>query len=225
MKPILFNGKETEFISNGLGRLDPISCTVTEERNGQYELEMVISMDDRHYADIMEGRLILARHDETSDLQPFEIYRISRPLNGQVTVLAHHISYRTSKITVMPFKAEGIVDAMEKMQSHFVGEQPFTLQTTKSTQGKYSVSQPTDLRSLLGGSSGSLLDVYGSGEYEWDRFNIKLHSHRGSDSGVILRYGKDITDLKKTTDTSNLWSGVVPFWHKTEDDVELRHAG
>ena len=221
MKPILFNGTETAFTSNGLGRIDPISCTVTEERNGQYELEMVVSMEDRHYADIQEGRLLLSRHDETSDLQPFEIYYISRPLNGQVTVLAHHISYRSAKITVSPFSASGIVDAMEKMRHNWVGEQPFTLWTNKSTQGAFKVSKPIDLRSLLGGSSGSLLDVYGTGEYEWDKFNIKLHLLRGVDSGVVLRYGKDITELKKTTDASNLWTGVVPFWHKEEETGDI----
>ena len=221
MKPILFNGNETAFTSNGLGRLDPLSCTVTEERNGQFELEMVISMDDRHYDDVQEGRLILARHDENPDLQPFEIYKISRPLNGQVTVFAHHISYRSSRITVAPFTASGIMDAVEKMQMNFVGEQPFTIWTDKSVQGTFKVTQPTDLRSLLGGTSGSLLDVYGTGEYEWDRFSINLHLHRGIDSGVTLRYGKDITELKKTTDISDLWTGVVPFWHKEEDGVDI----
>ncbi len=41
MKPVLYEATETEFISNGMGRLsDAISCKVTEERNGQYELEL-----------------------------------------------------------------------------------------------------------------------------------------------------------------------------------------
>ena len=48
MKPILFDKTETAFQNNGLGRLDPISCYVTEERNGQYELEMVVDVDDHH---------------------------------------------------------------------------------------------------------------------------------------------------------------------------------
>jgi phage-related protein len=42
MIPILYDKDETEFKTNGLGRLsDAISCIVTEERNGIYELEMV----------------------------------------------------------------------------------------------------------------------------------------------------------------------------------------
>ena len=41
MTPILFAKTETDFTHNGIGRLvDCISCEVTEERNGIYELEM-----------------------------------------------------------------------------------------------------------------------------------------------------------------------------------------
>jgi len=218
VRPILFPSNETAFTSNGLGRLDPISCTVTEERNGQYELEMLVSIDDRHYSDIEEGRLLLARHDDTPDTQPFEIYYISRPLNGQVMVLAHHISYRTATITVMPFEASSITAALLAMKSNSVGDNPFTITTTKSGATPYVVFQPSTLRSLLAGESGSLLDVYGTGEYEWDRFNIRLHLNRGQDTGITLRYGKDITELKKTTDISSIWTGVVPFWLGTDEE-------
>ena len=76
MKPILFKTGETEFATNGLGRLGPIKCTVTEERNGQFELEMDIDVQDKHYKDIAEGRIIYAIHDDTKRPQPFDIYKI-----------------------------------------------------------------------------------------------------------------------------------------------------
>ena len=72
MRPILFPSDETAFSSNGLGRLDPISCYVTEERNGQYELEMVVSMDDRHYGDIEEGRIHSVEEQEKYFNQYYE---------------------------------------------------------------------------------------------------------------------------------------------------------
>lgn len=216
MKPILFESNEREFTSNGLGRLDPISCTVTEERNGQFEVEMQVSINDLHYPDIQEGRLLYVRHDDTGDKQPFEIYKITRPLNGKVTVYAQHITYRTAKITVMPFTADGIQNAMQGLLDHAVGDCPFTFWTDKDVDSTYTLSKPATLRSRLAGNEGSLLDVFGTGEYEWDRFNIKLHLHRGTDSGVVLRYGKDITELKKTTDMSSVWTGVCPFWSGTD---------
>lgn len=218
MKPILFDANETSFTSNGLGRIDALSCVVIEERNGQFELEMEVSIDDPHYSDITEGRILLVRHDETQDKQPFDIYQITRPLDGRVTVLAHHISYRTAKITVEPFEAVGIGLALIGLEEHALGGSPFTFWTDKVVSSTFNVEYPRTMRSLLAGEQGSLLDVFGTGEYEWDKFNIKLHLHRGRDSGVVIRYGKDLTELEKTTDASDMWTGVVPYWRGTPED-------
>lgn len=211
MKPILFPAGETEFVTNGLGRLNPIKCTVTEERNGQFELEMDISIQDKHYADIAEDRILYAIHDDTKLPQPFDIYKISRPLDGIVTVNAHHVTYRTAKTTVMPCSSESCPGAMVAIESNIAGTAQFTLSTDITRAGSFKVEQPGTMRSILGGQEGSLLDTYG-GEYVWDHFRIQLKSRRGTDTDVVLRYGKNITELKKTTDTSNVWTGVAPYW-------------
>ena len=213
MKPILYPAGETQFRNNGLGRLsDAMKCIVTEERNGQYELEMQYPITGNHYADIVEERIIAARHDDSDDVQPFRIYKITRPMNGVVTVNARHISYQLSKVVVMPFTAGSCQAALAGLVANGVGDCPFTVWTDKQVEADFSVAQPSSFRSLLGGVAGSILDVYGPGEYEWDRFTVKFHSHRGSDQDVYIRYGKNMTDVKKITDTSNLWTGVIPFW-------------
>jgi phage-related protein len=75
MIPILFNGTETEFTSNGVCRLiDCVSCTVTEERNGIFECEFEYPVTGRHYDLIQEGMTIYATHDETGVPEPFDIY-------------------------------------------------------------------------------------------------------------------------------------------------------
>lgn len=84
--------------------------------------------------------------------------------------------------------------------------------TDKTLANTFTVDTPASLRSLLGGTEGSVLDVFGPGEYEWDRFTVKFHSRRGSDTGVVIRYGRDLTDVKKTSTTENLWTGIVPYW-------------
>lgn len=53
---ILFDQNEQAFISNGLGALpDAASCVVTEERNGEYEIEMEYPLTGRHFHDIQKG--------------------------------------------------------------------------------------------------------------------------------------------------------------------------
>ena len=39
MRPILFSKNSTSFNTNGIGRLEPMSCYVTEERNSIFELD------------------------------------------------------------------------------------------------------------------------------------------------------------------------------------------
>ena len=218
MKPILYPAGETQFRSNGLGRLaEATKCLVTEERNGQYELEMQYPVTGRHYKEIVEERIIAAKHDDTDDVQPFRIYKITRPMNGIVTISARHISYQLSKVAVIPFAADTCAEALAGMISHSVGDCPFNIWTDRLLEAHFHVDVPSSFRSLLGGVSGSILDIYGPGEYEWDKFTVKFHSHRGSDQNVYIRYGKNMTDVKKTTDTSNLWTGILPYWAGTDE--------
>ena len=218
MIPILYPANETDFISNGLGRLpDATRCLVTEERNGQYELEMDYPISGLHYGDIAEDRILLVTHDDTGDKQPFRIYKIDRPLNGIVTVHAQHISYQLSKVVVMPFTAANCPAALQGMVSHAVGECPFQVWTDKTTEASFKLTAPASFRSILGGTSGSILDTFGTAEYEWDKYTVKLHAARGQDSGVTIRYGKNLTELRKVTDTSNVWTGIVPYWAGTDE--------
>ena len=219
MKPILFNSDETEFSTNGLGRLNPVNCKVTEERNGMFELEMEVRIEDKYYPLLREGMILYASHDDTKVCQPFEIYQISRPLNGTVTVNAWHISYRLSKMTVMPFRANSCVLALSGLSDHAAEPCPFTFWTDKTNStGVFSVDKPETIRSRLAGNEGSILDAFGGGEYEWDHFTVKLYNRRGRDTDVTFRYGKNITDLKKTTDATDVWTGICPFWAGQDED-------
>lgn len=219
MIPILFDKSETAFNTNGLGRLsDCISCIVTEERNGVYECEFEYPITGAHYEDIEEGRVIYVTHDESGDPQPFDIYSHTKPINGIVTFYAHHISYRLGEITVKPFSASSISGAMAAIPGKSVNTNPFTFWTNKSSSGTYKVDVPTSCRALLCGEEGSLLDVYGTGEYQFDKFNVKLYLHRGTNSGVEIRYGKNLVDLTDEVDYQNTYTAVVPYWFGTTND-------
>ena len=106
MNPILYQSTETVFDTNGIGILgDCVSCTVTEERNSAYELEMEYPITGIHYADIAMRSIILAKPNPTSDPQPFRVYESSKPMGGIVTVYARHIAYDLDGIPVNPFTA------------------------------------------------------------------------------------------------------------------------
>ena len=214
---LLYQSTESQFENNGLGALpDAISCTVTEERNGMYELEMQYPVSGLHFSEITNRALLFCKPDPYRDPQPFRIYRITKPLSGKVSVYAQHISYDLSGVTLSPFSAESCPGALDGLKANSVpSNMPFTFWTDKTTSGNFSVAVPSSLRSVLGGSQGSILDVYG-GEYEFDRWTVKLWSQRGQDSGVTIRYGKNLTDLQQDENISNVATGIYPYWKATD---------
>lgn len=216
MTPILFAESATTFTSNGIGRLaDAITCRVEEERNGQYELFMEYPVDGQHYADIVNRAIIVVKPYVDASLQPFRIYEITKPMLGRITVYARHISYDLGKNTAMPFTVSASTAAcnntLQGLKSHAVESCPFTFWTDIATIAPYAQVVPATIRERLGGVEGSVLDIFG-GEYEWDNYTVKLHNHRGSDSGVVLRYGKNITDIKQDEIISETVTGIVPYW-------------
>lgn len=212
MKPILFTSTETEFTTHGLGVLtDAISCTVTEERNGGFELTMQYPDTGVHFAEITDRCIIYAIPSPYRAPQPFRVYRITRPMDGIIMVYAQHITYDLSGVPLNPFTAINAPDALSKLSLNAAVDSPFNFWTDKSTVASFTVSTPSSTRSVLGGSSGSILDVYG-GEYEWDGFTVRLYGHRGYDNGVVISYGKNLTDIEQDRNISNVATGIYPYW-------------
>lgn len=216
MKPILFPSTATEFNTHGLGVLtDAISCTVTEERNGAFELTMQYPDTGVHFDEITDRCIIYAIPSPYRAPQPFRIYRITRPMDGIIMVYARHLTYDLSGVPLNPFTAINAPDALSKLSLNAAVDSPFTFWTDKSTVASFAVSVPSSTRSVLGGSSGSILDVYG-GEYEWDGFTVRLYGQRGYDNGVVISYGKNLTDIEQDRNIASVATGIYPYWTNTE---------
>lgn len=214
MIPILYQTTTEGTVPSdyGLGALsDCISCTITEERNGAYELTMIYSADGIHAEDIEPNRFIKAKPNYTDGPQLFRIYKVGKTINGQFTVSAQHISYDLSGKLIMDGSAGSCVAACALLDNK-AGN--FTISTDKSTVATFSVSEPSSVRSWFGGKQGSLLDVYG-GEWKYDNYAAELLNARGMDRGVTIRYGKNLTQLSQELDMSNLVTGIVPYFIDT----------
>lgn len=219
MIPKLFAPSATSFTTNGIGSLtELISCEVTEERNGIYELEAQISIEARHYSDITHSAIIGAVPCDGGTVQGFRIYKITRPINGIVTIKARHISGQLSNIPVRPFTAANVGAALAGLKNNSMQANPFTFWTDKSTVAAYNQTKPESVRARLGGQEGSVLDVFG-GEYEWNNWTVRLWNNRGQDRAVTLMYGKNITDVRQEENIENTITGIVPFWASGEDEV------
>lgn len=219
MIPILYEADEIQFTSNGIGRLlDCIRCEVTEERNGIYECEFEYPVNGAYYSDIKLGRIIAVEHDDTGDVQPFDIYKYSKPINGIVTFNAAHISYRQKGIVVLnPYlkNISNLDEAFSWIKNHTYPVNPFAYHTDFEALGYLTIAdtKPHTVREYLGGTEGSILDFYG-GEYKWNKFSVELLQNRGTDRNITVRYGVNMTEFTDDVDYSDTYNAVQPFWLK-----------
>lgn len=220
MIPILYENTETAFVSNGLGRLrDCISCIVTEERNGIYECDFEYPVSGQHYDLIKVGRIIGVTHDDRNEIQPFDIVSYSKPLDGIVSFHCTHISYRQSYMTVRGSNINSLADAFT-LFGNATPTNPFTYQTDMTKTGYLACADgiPRSVRQMLGGIEGSILDTYG-GEYEWNKWNVILHSSRGVQRPFAIRYGVNMLSYTDELDTSDSYSSCIPYWTDGEQTV------
>lgn len=222
MIPILFESNETLFSSNGLGRLrDVTECKVVEERNGLYECDFSYPVTGAHYDEIIEGRIVGVTHDDTGDIQPFDIVSRNETLEGIVTFHCTHISYRQCKMVTWGTGINSLADALQCIKTTCRPEgNPFLYRTDKDSTGYCAAfdGTPRSIRSILGGVEGSILDTYG-GEYEWDKWTVRLHSARGVQRDFTIRYGVNLTDYENDSDSSEVFNTCVPFWKDSDGNV------
>ncbi len=210
MIPVLYPPNATDFSTFGLGVLtETISCEVTEERNGVFECLLKYPVSGQHYGLITKECIVKAKPNDTASDQAFRIYRITKPLNGIVTVYGQHISYDLANVPVLPFSTESRSPQLILSQL-LSGDTRFTGWTDYSDTKAFSVTQPKSVRACLGGTEGSMLSQW-HGEFEWDNFTVKFHSHRGQKTGVVIEYGKDLTALEQDEDNSSVYTALLPY--------------
>lgn len=218
MIPILLSGTTVKgFLT------DALTCVVTEERNGIYELSLTYPVTGTLFSELAVDRFVKAKPNDTSDLQLFKIYEITKPLSGIVTVNAEHISYELSHFPVNNISVTGnaalvINTILSNANSNLATSHGFSVATTGLSASKKFEHTVGSVRSALGGSDGSVLDVFG-GEYEFDNYVIRLHQHRGSDTGVIVAYGKNLTDIEVNTSMENSYTHLFPYCKDDEENI------
>lgn len=216
MIPIIYESTEIDFSSNGLGRLrDCISCKVTEERNGVYELEIEYPVTGANYNLIRPGRIIGCTHEDSDDIQPFDIVGMEKPIDGTVVVKGVHISYRQSGMVVRGSGITSLKDAFLKLEYDAVPDNPFTYWSDHDMEASADITAfdktPRSVRQYLGGVDGSILDIVG-GEYEFDKFSVTLWTNRGTRRDFAIRYGVNLTDYNEEIDYSETFNTCIPYW-------------
>lgn len=215
MIPIL--SSTTTLTGNGLGRLsDALSCLVTHEINGMYELQMRYPVTGNIFSELANDCIIWADTDSYTQQQGFRIYRITRPLNGIVTVYARHLCYDMSGYVCPPYSKTSLTTALASLAASCVPSGcPFTFTSPRTVATAYKTATPMSLWQMMGGVAGSLLDVYG-GEWDFNNYTATLRTQLGSDRGMSIRYSKNMTALEQDASIEAQYGGIFPYWYNSE---------
>lgn len=216
MKPILYSTitEGTVPTHYGVGVLsDCLSCRVKEQLNNEYELEMEFAANGAHASEIIPTAFLKAKPNYTDDPQLFQIYKVGKNINGRFTVNARHSSYLLSDKVITSGTAASCAAACLLLTGQ-AGN--FTITTDKSVNAAFNISEPSSVKSWFGGKQGSILDVYGPGEWKYDNFTAEFKAARGQNRGVTIRYGKNLTQLSQEIDMTNLASAIIPYY-KAQD--------
>lgn len=221
MIPILLDGTAR------IGWLkDCLSCEVTEERNGVYELTLTYPASGSMAKELTVERFIKAKPNQTAENQLFKIYKVSKPISGIFTANAEHVSYALSHYPISSVSlpsanpTQAINALLTNAANNLGSSHGFTVETSDiATNAAFSVSN-VSARAGLGGVEGSVLDTYG-GEFEFDNYKIKLHRARGSDNGVIISYGKNLTDVKCDISSDSSYTAVYAYAARDDISVSL----
>lgn len=219
MIPILYEKDAVSFDHNGIGPLrDTISFKVKDERNTHPELTFQYPIFGIWYNRITEGSIVKGKANDTSELQLFRIYKSSKPLNGVVTFYAKHISCDLKGIPIRALSMKQVAPgaALSAGFEDAVLPHRFAAWSDITTLNDINIQKPRSLRNFCGGEAGSVLEIWG-GEYEFDNFTVKLHKSRGADHGVVINYGKNLTDAKQERNISECYTHFYPYAVKRND--------
>ena len=207
---------------------DAISCTVTENLNGSFDLEMKYPIQGEN-ADLLSidsindgySPLVCVAPRKGAKEEPFLIYETNKSLDGLMTVKAHHIVYDTDGIVIEPFSATGISAVVSALNTHWDNrDQRFVVQSDiTDTTTVFESKVPASLFSLIGAAA----TAFGAElSYEYDAFTskvlIKLNAARGSVKTSVVGYGVNLVSATNKVNNDSVYNYGFVYAQQENDD-------
>lgn len=200
---------------NGDTTLFPRSCELRAEINGTWELTLKQPvLPDKRFTFIEPGGIL-----QVPSFNGRQYFRISKTelTETEMTAWAYPIFLDAMNWVFIP---ELVIDnltgadAAEKI-NEFVPKNipyPYTIKCDMTDKKASMNLKLVNMIMAINGDSEdsqSLVNTYG-GQVIYDNFDCKVLKIAGEDKGAQFRYGKNITDIKRTVSNENLTTRVIP---------------
>lgn len=222
LTPILFEANETNFTThNGLGYITNLRVyKVTQAMNGEFELYLeypIGGSKDHYFEEFQKQRIVSARPNPYDPNHLFRIYDIEKSSQGHVLRIyaRSHLfdlgGYVTKELKIDEKTGQ---EAMNSLKSHinaFETSKPITITFSSNITTKKSVEWKfKSVLSCIMGEENSLVSDWGA-QIKMENFKISALSRVGSDTGNIIRYGKNITGVEVKTSTKDVITAIIPY--------------
>ena len=197
----VFQPADTTFTSNGDVVLRPLRAKVHKEDNNDFYLDIETSTEFADY--LVEDNIIVAPTPQGD--QPFRINNVTYTRN-KVSFRAWHVFYDSEDVTI----ADTYVvnkngnSALNQLNNACYPASPLTVSSNVETIASFRC-----VRKSLYEAFETVLERWG-GHLVRDGFHVSLMDSIGTDNGIVVEYRKNLKEITKEEDWSEVTTTILP---------------
>lgn len=197
----LFSSTDKIYNSNGDKVITPLKAKVHNEDNGDYYLDF--ECDLSYINDIKSNKILVANTPQGN--QAFRIGGID-VTRKKISLKAKHVYYDTNNYLIQDSYVvdKNCNDALDHLNTATDNASPFTTLSDITNINSFRC-----VRKSLNEAISTILERWG-GHLVRDNWSIKIMSSIGRDNGVVIRYAKNLTDIKASYNWDNVVTKLLP---------------
>lgn len=200
----VFQASDTIFSSNGDKVLQPLKAVIYKEDNGEYYLDLEVSIKDAEW--IVNDNII--RSDVPAAWGGAQNFRVYNPYKkkDRITCRCKHVYFDAGKYLIPDSYVvdKNCNDALDHLNTGCETPTPFTTFSDIPTIKIYRCVRKSFLEAIS-----EVINRWG-GHLVRDNYSISVKSNIGADNGVVVAYGKNITDITAEEDWSSVTTKIMP---------------
>lgn len=200
----VFQASDTTFSSNGDKVLQPLKAVIYKEDNGDYYIDLEVSIKDAEW--IVNDNII--RADVPAAWGGAQNFRVYNPYKkkDRITCRCKHVYFDAGKYLIPDSYVvdKNCNDALDHLNTGCETPTPFTTFSDIPTIKTYRCVRKSFLEAIS-----EVINRWG-GHLVRDNYSISVKSNIGADNGVVVAYGKNITDITAEEDWSSVTTKIMP---------------
>lgn len=202
----LYSQSNTNFDSNGDIILLPLDCHVSVSLNAEWVLTLTHPLDDEGRFRFIQPNAVIKAPSFNGE-QLFRIYNVDESDNS-INATAYPIFLDSANEVFIVDKRAINVNGQSALNTILSGTKYSGISDIINLKTAYFV-QMNAMSAINGDDDNSFINRWG-GQIIYDNFKIKINNKVGSDKGVVVEYGKNITGITATISYNDICTRIFP---------------